>query len=213
VQVSLPDGEIVSETPVGDFPHDAAASGGKVFVANEFANTASVIEDGRETEKIETPLQPGGVAATPDGLVGIVGVRGLTLEVFEADTLKSLGRMDAGEGPTHVVAGPENRFYVTDTRGDAVLVYGARPELEQLDRVSLPGSPYGIAIDSERDRLWVTLTATNRVVQYALESGAPREIASYPTVRRPKSVTVNPASGRVFIAGGADGELQMLDPQ
>lgn len=213
VQVGLPDGEIVSETPVGDFPHDAAASGGRVFVANEFGNTASVIEDGRETEKIETPLQPGGVAATPDGLVGIVGVRGLTLEVFEADTLKSLGRMDAGEGPTHVVAGPENRFYVTDTRGDAVLVYGARPELEQLDRVSLPGSPYGIAIDSERDRLWVTLTATNRVVQYALESGAPREIASYPTVRRPKSVTVNPASGRVFIAGGADGELQMLDPQ
>ncbi len=213
VQVGLPDGEIVSETPVGDFPHDAAASGGRVFVANEFGNTASVIEDGRETEKIETPLQPGGVAATPDGLVGIVGVRGLTLEVFEADTLKSLGRIDAGEGPTHVVAGPENRFYVTDTRGDAILVYGARPELEQLDRVSLPGSPYGIAIDSERNRLWVTLTATNRVVQYALESGAPQEVASYPTVRRPKSVTVNPASGRVFIAGGADGELQILDPR
>ncbi len=214
VQVGLPDGDIVSETPVGDFPHDAAAaSGGRVFVANEFGNTASVIEDGRETEKIETPLQPGGVAATPDGLVGIVGVRGLTLEVFEADTLKSLGRIDAGEGPTHVVAGPENRFYVTDTRGDAVLVYGARPELEQLDRLSLSGSPYGIAIDSERDRLWVTLTATNRVVQYALESGAPQEVASYPTVRRPKSVTVNPASGRVFIAGGADGELQILDPR
>ena len=213
VQVGLPDGDIVGETPVGDFPHDAAASGGRIFVANEFGNTASIIEDGRETEKIETPLQPGGVAATPDGLVGIVGVRGLTLEVFETDTLKSLGRIDAGEGPTHVVAGPENRFYVTDTRGDAVLVYGARPELEQLNRVSLPGSPYGMAIDPERNHLWVTLTATNRVVQYALESGGLREIASYPTVRRPKSVTVNPATGRVFIAGGADGELQILDPR
>ena len=214
VQVGLPDGEITSETPVGDFPHGAAAApGGRIFVVNEMASTASIVEDGREIEKIETALKPGGVAVTDEGLVGVVGVRGLTLEVFEADTLKSLGRMDAGEGPTHVVAGPEDRFYVTDTRGDAVLVYGARPELEQLDRVSLPGSPYGIAIDSERDRLWVTLTATNRVVQYALESDTLREIASYPTVRRPKSVTVNPATGRVFIAGGADGELQILDPR
>ena len=58
---------------------------------------------------------------------------------------------------------------MTDTRGDAVLVYGAGPEPEQLDRVSLPGSPYGIAIDPERDHLWVTLTAEQSVVQFALE--------------------------------------------
>ena len=215
VQVSLPDGEIVSETKVGIVPHDAAASsGGRIFVANEFGNTTSVIEDGRETEKIETPLSPGGVAVTPEGLVGVVTVRGLTLEVFEADTLKSLGRIDAGEGPTHVVAGPENRFYVTDTRGGALLVYEARPELEQLGRVSLPGgSPYGIAIDPERNHLWVTLTAENRVVQFDLDESPPREIASYPTVRRPNSVTVNPESGRVFIAGATDGRLQILDPR
>ena len=52
------------------------------------------------------------------------------MEVFDADTLESLGQTDAGEGPTHVRAGPENRFYVTDTRGDAVLVFGASPRAE-----------------------------------------------------------------------------------
>ena len=36
-----------------------------------------------------------------------MGVRGLILEVFDADTLESLGEVDAGEGPTHVRAGPE----------------------------------------------------------------------------------------------------------
>ncbi len=214
VQVALPDGEIVSETKVGTIPHDAAASGGRIFVVNEFGSSTSVIEDGRETEKLETPLQPGGVAATPDGMVGVVTVRGRTLEVFEADTLKSLGRVDAGEGPTHVVAGPENRFYVTDTRGDALLIYAARPELEQLGRVSLPGgSPYGIAIDPERNHLWVTLPPENRAIQYDLDESLPREIARYPTVRRPKSVTVNPESGRVFIAGADDGRVQILDPR
>lgn len=214
VQVGLPDGEIVSETPVGDFPHSAAAApNGRIFVVNEFGSTASVVEDGRELEKIETPLQPGGVAVTGDGLVGIVGVRGLVMEVIEADTLESLGRIDAGEGPTHVRSGPENRFYVTDTRGDAVLVYAARPEPELLDRVSLPGSPYGIAIDPERNHLWVTLTAEQRVVQFALQERTLREIARYPTVRQPNTVAVDPASGRVFVTGKTDRQLQILDPR
>jgi DNA-binding beta-propeller fold protein YncE len=214
VQVGLPDGEILSETPVGDFPHSAAAApDGRIFVVNEMGSTASVIEDGRELEKIETPLAPGGVAVTSGGLVGIVGVRGLVLEVFEADTLEPVGRIDAGEGPTHVAAGPENRFYVTDTRGDAVLVYAAGPEPELLDRVPLPGSPYGITIDPGRSHLWVTLTAKQRVVQFALEENTVREIARYPTVRQPNTVAVDSASGRVFVTGKTNGELQILDPR
>jgi DNA-binding beta-propeller fold protein YncE len=213
VQVSLPDGKITSETPVGDFPHNAAAApNGRIFVANEKDSTASIVEDGREMRKVQTPLKPGGVAAD-DGLVGIVGVRSLTVEVFDACTLESVGHVDAGEGPTHVRAGPGNRFYVTDTRGDAVLVYAARPEPERLDRISLPGSPYGIAIDPGRKQLWVTLTAEQSVVQFALGRRTPREIARYPTVRQPNSVAIDTASGRVFVTGKADGQLQILDPR
>ena len=214
VRVGLPDGGVLDETPVGDFPHAAAgSSGGRIFVVNEKASTASIVEDGREVETVETDLKPGGVAVTENGLVGIIGVQGLTLEVFEADTLDSLGRVDAGEGPTHVKAGPENRFYVTDTRGDALFVYGARPEPRQLDRVPLPGSPYGIAVDPRRGHLWVTLTARQQVVQFALEGGAPRELARYPTVRQANTVAVDPASGRVFVTGKAEGQLQILDPR
>ena len=214
VQVGLPEGEITSETPVGDFPHAAAAApGGRIFVVNEKASTASVVEDGREVEKIETDLKPGGVAVTEGGLVGVVGVSGLTLEVFEAETLESLGRVDAGEGPTHVRTGTGNRFYVTDTRGDTVFVYGARPNPKQLDRVPLPGSPYGIDVDPRRNQLWVTLTAEQSVVRFALEGDTLREIARYPTVRQPNTVAVDPASGRVFVTGKTDGQLQILDPR
>jgi DNA-binding beta-propeller fold protein YncE len=172
-----------------------------------------VVEDGEVVETIKTPLNPGGAAVTKSGLVGIVGVKGLALEVFEADTLDSVDIIDAGKGPTHVEAGPEDRFYVADTRGDALLVYETHPELEQVSSVALPGgSPYGIAVDLRRDRLWVTLTAENRVVRFALDGGMPRKIASYPTVRQPNSVAVNPASGCVFVAGRTEGVLQLLDP-
>lgn len=215
VRIGLPGGKILSETPVGKFPHDAAsAPNGRIFVGNEFGNTVSVVEDDRVIKTLEAPLQPGGVAATEDGLVGVVGVRGLALEVYDANDLRSLGRIDAGEGPTHIVAGPGNRFYVADTRGDAILVYDARPELELLDRVPLPGgSPYGISMDPERNHLWVTLTARNRVVRLTLNGDAPRKTASYPTVRQPNSVAADPASSRVFVTGRTAGMLRILDPQ
>jgi DNA-binding beta-propeller fold protein YncE len=214
IQVGLPEGKIVDETPVGNFPHNvAAAPGGRIFVVNEAASTASVVENGEVLKTIETPLNPGSVAVTKSGLVGIVGVKGLALEVFEADTLDSVDIIDVGKGPTHVEAGPDDRFYVADTRGDALLAYETRPELELAARVLLPGAaPYGIAVDPRRDQLWVTLTAENRVIQFALDGGMPRKIAGYPTVRQPNSVAVNPASGRVFVAGRTEEVLQLLDP-
>lgn len=212
VQVSLPEGEITAETTVGTSPHDAAAApDGRIFVGNEYGDNVSVVEGDSETEKIETAQHPGGVAVTDDGLVGVVSVGELSLEVFDASTLESQGSVDAGEGPTHIVAGPENRFYVTDTSGDAILVYEARPKPEQIGSVSLPGQPYGIAIDPERGHLWVTID--KYVVQYALEGDTLREIARYPTVSKPNTVAVDTASGRVFVAGRANGELQILDPQ
>ena len=214
VQVTLPDGEVSAETPVGQFPHDAtAAPNGRIFVADEFGNTVSVVEDGDVVETLEAPLQPGNVTATDDGLVGAIGVRGLALEIYDAETLESSGRVDAGEGPTHVVAGPDDRFYVADTRGGAVLVYEARPEPGRVASAPLPEAyPYGLAMDAEREQLWVTLTADNALVRFDVSGAAPREMDRYPTVRQPNTVAVNPETGRVYVAG-RDGELQILDPR
>ncbi len=214
VQVGLPEGKILGKTPVDNYPHNVASvTNGRIFVISEARSTASVVENGKVVDKTKTPANPGGGAVTKSGLLGIVGVRGLALGVYKADTLDSQGFIDAGKGPTHVAVGPDDRFYVTDTRGDAVLVYQTRPDLEQVARVSLPGgSPYGIAVDTQHERLWVTLTAKNRLIEFDLGGGAPRPVASYPTVRQPNSVTVNPATGRVFVAGRTDGVLQMIDP-
>ena len=214
VQVGLPEGDILQTTPVGDFPHDAAATpNGRIFVLDEQASTISVIEDGEVIETLETLSFPGGAAATPEGLVGVVAVRGLGLEVFDSESLESIGRIDAGEGPTHVVAGPDGRFYVADTRGDAVLVFEAQPELERVARIPLDeGSPYGIAMDPERGHLWVTLTAENEVVQYDISGGELEELERYPTVRQPNTVAVEPESGRVFIGGREESRLQILEP-
>ena len=210
VEVPLPRGRPRS-TRVGDGPHDADASGGRVLVADEFGSTVSIVEDGRTVKRVGAPLQPGGLAAIPDGPVALVAVRERVLALFDRDGRK-LAQEPAGVGPTHVEAGAGGRVYVADTEGEAVLLFRTRPRLELVRRVALPGAPYGMTIDRERGRLWVTLTARNEVV-WLPANGAPRPVERYPTVRQPNSVAVHEPTGRVFVASRTDGTLQSFAPR
>jgi DNA-binding beta-propeller fold protein YncE len=206
VEVGLPGGRLRS-TEVGRFPHDAARARGRLFVGDELGHTVSVVEDGRRIETLAAPRQPGGLAATADrSRVGVVGVRERALEVFDTRTLESEGKVSVGIGPTHVMGGGA-RFFVVDTRGDALLEVRLDP-LRVHRRTHLAGTPYGIAFDVERRRYWVTLTARNEVAELTDR----RLLRRFPTVRQPNSVAVDPRSGRVFVASRTDGTLQFFDP-
>jgi DNA-binding beta-propeller fold protein YncE len=206
VEVSLPRGGLHT-TPVGRFPHDAARARGLLFVGDELGHTLSVVEDGRRIDSLPAPRQPGGVAASADREhVAVVGIRERALEVFDTRTLESSGKVSVGIGPTHVVGGGE-RFFVVDTRGGALLEVRLDP-LRVHRRTHLGGAPYGIALDRERRRYWVTLTARNQVAELTDH----RVLRRFPTVRQPNSVAVDPRSGRVFVASRKDGTLQFFDP-
>lgn len=202
------DGRPPRTTPVGRFPHDAAsADGRRIFVGDELGDTLSVLEDGRRVRVLDAPVQPGGVEVTGDGRVAVVGVRERALELFGAGRLRSLGKIDVGIGPTHVVA-LDRRLFVVDTRGGALLEVRTRPELAIRRRTALPGAPYGVALDIQRRRLWVTLTETNEVVELTSR----RRLRSFPTVRQPNTVAVDVTTGRVFVASRSDGTLQVIEP-
>jgi DNA-binding beta-propeller fold protein YncE len=133
------------------------------------------------------------------------------LNVYDAAALRSVARLPAGAGPTHVVADRSGQLAVTDTRGNALLFYRLTPTARQVARLDLPGTPYGIAYDAGRNRLWVTLTARNELVGVDL-SATPRVVQRIPTVRQPNTVAVDSDTGRVFVTGTADGVLQLIDP-
>lgn len=162
---------------------------------------------------------PAGVGALPragdrtaidDGrTIAVVSARKRVLEVYDTTTRKRLGGAPAGAGPTHVVAGSEGRVYVVDTAGDGLLVFETRPEVRLTRRLALRDGPYGIAVDPVRARLWVTVTATNEIVELA--AGArPHVLARFPSVRQPDTVAVDPAAGHVYVTGRADRVLQIL---
>jgi DNA-binding beta-propeller fold protein YncE len=133
-------------------------------------------------------------------------VRSRTLELFDAHTLRSVGELQVGLGPTHVVA-RDSRFFVVDTRGDGLLEVHTEPPRIQR-RTHLAGAPYGIAYDPVHRRFWVTLTRLNRVAELTDR----RLLRTFPTVRQPNSVAVDPRTGRVFVASRKEGTLQILDP-
>jgi len=208
IQVALPGGGVTT-TEVGEYPHDATQVGsGRVVVGDEKGGTLSVVENGEVIQTFDDLTQPGGLAPVGD-LVGVIDVADFSLSVYDIAAGERLGRVPAGDGPTHLVADNRGDLLVADTRGDALLSFRADP-VELQARLPLPGTPYGLAYDAIDDVLWVTLTAINEVVGFDMSSGEPREVARFPTVRQPNTVAVDPESGRVFVVGRTTGELQTI---
>ncbi len=212
VRVALPGGQ-TTVTPVGDHPHDATALGDRIFVGDERGDTVTVVDGRRVVARLATPARPGGLALSGSRLA-VVAVRQRVLELYDARRLRSVATTGAGVGPTHVVSDRRGMLYVIDTEGDALLVYRVRPRLELDCRVNLAGVPYGVAVDRRRDRLWVTLTEKNLLVELVLRPGKlPAPIGAFPTVRQPNTLGVDPRTGRVFVASATDGTLELITPR
>lgn len=212
LRVALPGGEITSQVMTGVVPHDATATAdGTVFVANELGGSVVAVRGDQIVQTFTDVTQPAGLAAAGN-LVGLVDVRENTLTVYDAARLERVAELPAGAGPTHVVADKRGHLAVIDTRGGAVLLYELQPTPRQIGQVELPGTPYGVAYDPVRDRLWVTLTALNEVIGLNLSADQPVLAVPLSTVRQPNTIAVDSSTGRLFITGTADGVLQIIDP-
>jgi DNA-binding beta-propeller fold protein YncE len=165
----------------------------------------------------------GGVPAPADGrrvalaggrlLVAVDG-RARTLVVRDARTGARRASAPAGVGPTHVACATATRCYVVDTRGDGLLVFAVGPggrSLRLTRRVFLPGGPFGLAIDPERHRLWVTTPATNRLALLPAH-GRPHVLAWFATLRQPDAVSVDAAGGAAIVTSPASSGRQRVLP-
>lgn len=199
-------------TKVGDNPHDATAIGSRRYTADEFGSTMTVVRDGRVRGTVPVDAQPGGIASV-DGKLFVNAVRSYTIEQYsEGDRPAGGGSQSAGLGPSHVVVGPAGRIAISDTRGQALVVYDTRPRLRFRARLPLGGTAEGLAGDPGRGRVWVTLSERAKVVPVDLRPAKPVAGKAVATARNPLSVAVDTATGRLAVASKADGTLQLVDP-
>ncbi len=156
----------------------------------------------REPDRTRAPLDGG-------RKVAVVAPRERVVELLDVASGERIARADAGVGPTQVVSDGGGYLWVTDTAGGALLVFHLRPRLELIRRYPLPGSPYGIAIDNRRHRIFVAQTARNQLTEL-IAGGRPSLVRRYATPRQPRAVDVDEDTGRVTVS--ADGVRQVLDP-
>jgi hypothetical protein len=183
----------------------SATAAGRTFTVERGADRVRVSGGG----ELRTGLEPASITAAAGGsAVAVLSVRGRLLELFDARTLRRIGRADAGSGPVQVASDGGNYLYVTDAIGGSVLVFSTRPELHLVRRYGLEGEPWAIAHDGERRRLWVTLAGADELVE--MTSGRRiRRLRARPTVPQPTAVAVD--AGGVTVRGrdGAQDRLPL----
>lgn len=207
-ELNLADGHVISAaTGVGRQPHDAVQTvGGTIVVTNEFGGGVVFVRQGTVVATLPAgPVQPGGVAATGN-YAAVADVQGNGVWVYDGSTRRQVAQGPVGVKLTHAVAVSGDLAAFADTDGGAVFVERVDPQLTQIARIDAPGKPYGLAYDAARQRLYVTLTASNLVRSIDVSDPArPRTLGDLPTVRQPNSVAVDPRSGNVLVAGSDPG--------
>lgn len=208
VRVTLPAGAVVPAAIDGE-PVSATAFGDRTLVAVRDRQAVAVLDGDRTQRIISGGLLSADVVLSP-GEHAVVFDR-LRNAVFALDI--PAGTVDeglrAGQGSTNAVTDRFGRVLVADTRGDALLAFSVDPLLLRQN-FPVPGAPYGLAYDRERDLLWVTLTETNEVVGYDVAGEEPQERHRFPTVEQPNTVTVDEKSGRVIVASATGKGIQVI---
>jgi hypothetical protein len=141
----------------------------------------------------------------------VLSRRARVLTLYATAPRRRLGSAPAGLGPTHVACLDRGPCYVTDTRGDALLVFAVGDEVEPTRRYRLQGGPYAMALDRRRRRLFVTLPGRNELVEL-IAHGRPHVLRRWPTVRQPDAVAVDERTGHVVVTGDAAGVLEHVAP-
>lgn len=216
VQLDLAQGTVFeTATGVGHQPHDAARTAeGTIVVTNELGGGVVFVRDGSVIGSARAgPVQPGGIAAV-GRYAAVADVRRNGVWVYDPSTQQLASHGPVGVKLTHAVGLSGDLGAFADTDGGAVFVERIDPQITQVARIDAPGSPYGLAYDTHRGRLYVTLTASNllRVIDLS-DATKPRIVGDIATMRQPNSVAVNPRSNDVLITGlgpAGRGSLQIV---
>ena len=127
--------------------------------------------------------------------------------VYDAKTLKRLGRVPAGIGPTGLASDSVDVLYVIDVGRASRCSSTTRRRLELIRRVHLGGGPYAIAFDRERWGLWITLNGRNQLVNYAAGI-RPVLRETFPSIQNARRVIVGDDS--VSVQGTTDAQVLRL---
>jgi YVTN family beta-propeller protein len=202
--------------PGGSDPEafDISANGQLLYVSNEDAGTASIVEIGPGTVRatVETGREPEGVTVSPDGkTVWITGETDHDLTVLDAETGMKATSVKVGMRPRSVGFLPDATRAYSTNEADGTLSVIDVASRKVIGTIKLPGEakPMGIAVTRDGKTIYVSTGRAGQVV--AIDAAADSVTGSVTVGKRPWGVALTPDGTKLYTANGPSNDVSVVD--
>jgi DNA-binding beta-propeller fold protein YncE len=192
---------------------------GLVFTSNRGENTVSVFAPGAERDafKVGVGVKPNGLAFDPARGILIVANLGdptiagsHTVSVVDIARRERIGEVRVG-GPTRwsIYDAARETFFVNISSPGQIIGIDARHPTKIARMIEVPAKgPHGLDLDSAGGRL---LCACDAGVLVAIDVSSGRVLGDVPLSGTPDVIFLHPQSGRLYVAIGDPGVIDVID--
>jgi YVTN family beta-propeller protein len=186
----------------------------KVYVANEYSNTISVIDT--ETDRVHATIKVGnfpyGIDTNPlNNRVYVTNRGSNTVSVIDSSVDTKLHDITVGKSPVGIAVNPStNWIYVTNLEDDTVSVIDGITN-EVRDTISVGNTPYGIAVNPLFNKTYVAHIETNTV---SVIDGKTNKITDNISVGKgPAGLAIDIPEGnnRLYVANHVSDSVSVID--
>ena len=216
VSSSLPSILSNSGIAVNTFPVGIAVNPNtnKVYVANEYSNTVSVIDT--ETDKVQATINVGsfpyGIDINPlNNRIYVTNRGSNTVSVIDGSIDTKLLDIAVGKSPVGIAVNPTaNWIYVTNfVDGTLSIIDDITNEIN--DTISVGKGPYGIAVNPLSNKIYITNVDSNTV---SVIDGKTKNItAKIPVGKKPAGLAIDLTEGnnRLYVTNLASDSVSVID--
>ena len=214
-----------------------ALAADKVYVANEGANTVSVLDAAsfKTLANVRVGKMPHNVQVSPDGKVVWVTNNGEPDQVADTSANKGMAKSDhdamgkpgavwaidtssdavvakvpVGMHPAHVVVSPDGRFaYVTNSGDNTVSVIDTSAQ-RLVATIPVGQFPHGLRISPDGKQVYVANLKGGTVS--VIDTASQKEIAQIPAGKGPAQVGFTPDGRLVLVSLSEENAVAVIDP-
>ena len=213
---SSPPSSSTSGIDVNTFPVGIAVNPNtkKVYVANEYSNTVSVLDT--ETDKVKSSIKVGvfpyGIDINPlNNRVYVTNRGSNTVSVIDGSINSKLADIAVGKSPVGVVVNPSaNWIYVTNLNDGTISVIDGITN-EVIDTISVGKAPYGIEVNPLFNKIYVADIIKNTI---SVIDGETNKISANISVgKKPTGLEIDLTKGRnkLYVANHDSDSISVID--
>ncbi|MBS4099636.1 YncE family protein [Tsukamurella paurometabola] len=177
-------------------------------VAGTASGDVVALRTAKEPTSIPGPVEASRILVHGSDVAVVDRLQASLTEVDVAGRTMGKG-LRVGRGITNASITPDGRVFAVDTGKNQVIGYTVQPLMEKF-LYPEKSAPWAVDYDETDKLMWLTRTATNEVVGYALNTGIPEQRKLFPTVRQPNAIAVDAKTGTLYVQSASGAGIQAI---